>query len=239
MTAQLARPGLGKTKCDWRGMRSFVLYPSSSFDCFDYLTQQPPAPVKQISATYPPSSAELMLGGGFMQHNTYLTELANADDSDWNRRVEDYLSKALGDYFRVGESDENDVLIAAWSGILAISADERPWVGRVPESLSLRSPICGKNSTDKSESCTETIDSVLDGNEGSISLAPPGEWIAAGYSGEGMVHAWLSGKAVGLMVLGQDEVDGGVREWLPEVFRITEERCRWACVEELLGRWMW
>ncbi|KAF9448837.1 DAO-domain-containing protein [Macrolepiota fuliginosa MF-IS2] len=229
MTAQLPRPGLGKTKSDWRGMRSFVLYPSSSFGCFDYLTQQLPAPDEQTPAAYPPSSAELMLGGGFMKHNAYLTEIGNADDSDWNQKVADYLSDAMGDYFRVGENDEREKVIAKWSGILAVSADERPWVGRVPESISLRGPV-GKYRTDKFEPSPETIDSPLDEGEGSISLAPPGEWIAAGYSGEGMVHAWMSGKAVAQMVL---ELDRDM-EWFPDVFRITQERYKEANVEEML-----
>lgn len=220
MTAQLPRTGLGKVgKSDWRGMRSFVLYPGSNFFCFDYLTQQPPAPAKELSATYPASSAELMLGGGFMRHKAYLTELGNADDSDWNGKVEDYLSKALGDYFDTGKAEkEKERMIGIWSGILAISADERPWVGRVPESMSLRSNVRGD--------CKSSNETVW--------LAPPGEWLAAGYSGEGMVHAWLSGKAVGLMVVGED-----VGEWFPDVFRITEERCERACVEEFIGSALW
>ncbi len=220
MTAQLPRTGLGLVgKSDWRGMRSFVLYPGSNFFCFDYLTQQPSAAaVKEVSAIYPPSSAELMLGGGFMRDKAYLTELGNADDSDWNRKVEDYLSKALGDYFRVGESDGKETMTGTWSGILAISADGRPWIGRVPESMSLRSNVRGD----------------MDSSNETVWLAPPGEWISAGYSGEGMVHAWLSGKAVASMVLGED-----VGEWLPEVFRITEDRCKAACVEEMIGSGLW
>lgn len=220
MTAQLPRPGLGETKRDWRGMRSFVLYPSSSFSCFDYLTQQ--LPRAQESATYPSPSAELMLGGGFLRHNAHLTEIGNADDRDWNRKVDDYLSNAMGDYFRVGDNDEKERVIGRWGGILAMSTDERPWVGRVPESLSHRGAVYRKDNFEWSK-------------EGSISLAPPGEWIAAGYSGEGMVHAWLSGKAVALMVLGVDERTEG---WFPEVYRITEGRCEGASVEGMLGAWM-
>jgi glycine/D-amino acid oxidase-like deaminating enzyme len=32
-----------------------------------------------------------------------------------------------------------------------------------------------------------------------------GEWIAAGFSGEGMTWAWLCGAAVGIMIAGSEE----------------------------------
>ncbi|KAK0443329.1 uncharacterized protein EV420DRAFT_1278006, partial [Desarmillaria tabescens] len=44
------------------------------------------------------------------------------------------------------------------------------------------------------------------------------EWIAAAYSGEGMMHACMSGKALAYMVLGKDV------DWLPAPFRMTEKR---------------
>lgn len=55
----------------------------------------------------------------------------------------------------------------------------------------------------------------------------PAEWISAGFQGEGMVLAWLSGVAVGLMLVGEEDeifeqapgIPGGkVAEWLPEEF---------------------
>ncbi|KAG1775012.1 hypothetical protein EV702DRAFT_973857 [Suillus placidus] len=49
--------------------------------------------------------------------------------------------------------------------------------------------------------------------------AAPVEWIAAGYSGEGMVHAWLSGKAMAEMVLGHE-----VEEWFQDIIRVSEKR---------------
>ena len=61
----------------------------------------------------------------------------------------------------------------------------------------------------------------------------PGEWISASYSGEGMVHAWLCAKALAYMVLDAEE-DGGLKEWFPEVMRVTEERWKKANVDDLL-----
>lgn len=55
----------------------------------------------------------------------------------------------------------------------------------------------------------------------------PNEWIAAGFCGEGMVMAWLSGVAVALMILGLKDEElpespgcsgGKVTEWLPTAF---------------------
>ncbi|KAK7688053.1 hypothetical protein QCA50_008423 [Cerrena zonata] len=51
--------------------------------------------------------------------------------------------------------------------------------------------------------------------------SPPGEWIAAGYTGEGMVHAWMSGRALASMVLNDEE---GIKDWFPEILRINEKR---------------
>ena len=54
------------------------------------------------------------------------------------------------------------------------------------------------------------------------------EWVAAGFSGEGMVHAWLCGKALVSMLM---EHDIGEREpsgpaWFPKQMIVTEERIR-------------
>ncbi|KAK0506551.1 FAD dependent oxidoreductase [Armillaria luteobubalina] len=62
-----------------------------------------------------------------------------------------------------------------------------------------------------------------------VSGRPEGrEWIAAGYSGEGMVHAWMSGKALTHMVLGKDI------DWLLSPFRVTEKRWKKANIASLL-----
>lgn len=95
---------------------------------------------------------------------------------------------------------------ALWSGELSESADGLPWVGRIPAEISGRRGLGGT-----------------------------GEWVAAGYSGEGMAHAWLCARAVALMVLGMEdrrdlEAETGfgrgerVRDWLPACYLASGER---------------
>jgi len=193
MTAQTARDATAE---DEVGKRSFVRYPSKTAAVFDYLTQQLPSPSSEKStSSYPAPDGEMMLGGGFM--HAFVSDFANADDSCWSPKVERYLRKTLGEMFTLREEVR---LRSIWSGILGMSTDERPWVGRVPHEISGRdSPTGG------------------------------GEWIAAGYTGEGMVHAWLSGKALARMVKGEE-----VGSWFPEVFSVSVGRWRGTSFENFV-----
>lgn len=220
MTAQGPRPGLGegskkKRPTAWTGQRSFVFYPSNSFDVYDYLTQQPAA--DSAVSIYPKSAGELMFGGGFGRDNGFLTEVGNVDDRGWNSRTASYLQGALSDYFKVDDNDSKEEVKATWGGILGISVDQQPWVGRIPATITSRGSVFGGAPT-------------------ATNLAAPGEWMAAGYTGEGMVHAWQSGKALAYMVLGIDE--GGILDWLPEVFRISEERWKEVEIEDLIASFL-
>lgn len=213
MTAQGPQLGLGegsknKRPTTWTGQRSFVFYPSNSFDVFDYLTQQPAA--NSAVSTYPKSAGELMFGGAFGRDNGFITEVGNVDDRGWNSRTASYLQGALSDHFKVDDNESKAEVKATWGGILGISVDQQPWVGRIPAKITGRG-------------------SAFWGAPTATDLAAPGEWMAAGYTGEGMVHAWQSGKALAYMVLGLDELD-----WLPEVFRISEERWKDAEIEDLI-----
>ncbi|KAK6005055.1 hypothetical protein QM012_007834 [Aureobasidium pullulans] len=54
-----------------------------------------------------------------------------------------------------------------------------------------------------------------------------GVFVAAGYTGHGMPNAWLCGKSVATMVLGNDTsmaVEKAVKEGLPRAYLLTEER---------------
>jgi len=48
-----------------------------------------------------------------------------------------------------------------------------------------------------------------------------------------MVHAFLSGRATAFMILNM-EAEGRVKEWLPDIMRVTEKRWKKAKVEHLI-----
>ncbi|KAG6870390.1 hypothetical protein C0992_000207, partial [Termitomyces sp. T32_za158] len=173
---------------------------------------------------------EMMLGGGFA-NGDFIEELGNADDAGWDGKTGRYLSGALEGYFGDGGRVRK-----LWSGVLGLSVDGQPWVGRIPEA------VAGRAAPRRTETGGEKAGLVRGG------LAEAGEWMACGYTGEGMVHAWLSGKAVAHMVLGLDragtekvapaEKEGpgdDVGRWLPEIYRVSEKRWRQARIEDLIA----
>ena len=227
--------------------RSYIFYDSPEQKGFDYLTQ------------LPDGEHELMFGGG-------REALPEADAKTgpvggltprgmYDVHSAAHVSGALPVYFgtsnwgaegvaaaesSVGSDVHADAqrqirgswaagrVKALWSGVLSVSVDENPWVGRIPSAISgRRSPTPGVTASEKGKRAR---------------TADPGEWIAAGYSGEGMVHAWLCTRALALMVLGLDKARGveaeghygtgqTVDEWLPACYRITVTRWQNACRE--------
>ncbi|KJZ74311.1 hypothetical protein HIM_06317 [Hirsutella minnesotensis 3608] len=109
-------------------------------------------------------------------------------------------------------------LLRAWTGIMGFTGDMLPLVGRVPEK---RRGKVGNGS---------------------------GQWIAAGFNGEGMVWAWLCGTALGVMVLGREEEEleegvgrpgGRLGEWFPAAeLAVDEARLKRAELVNLLGELM-
>ncbi|KAJ7038709.1 nucleotide-binding domain-containing protein [Mycena alexandri] len=214
MTAQRPGSALGVETADalpWTGTRAFVFYPGTTMFAFDYLTQQPNGDGLDADNSAKLGS-DLMFGGGAM-----LGGRAEA--------VTAYLGGALERYFAPGWGEESTSsslraartaggsvsasgddgwgagrIKAAWTGIMGLSADGQPWVGRA-----------------------------------NLSLARPGEWIAAGFSGEGMTHAWLAGVALARMVLVDVSVKGKDASALPPQFLITEKRLKEADIEAFLG----
>ncbi|KAJ5225270.1 hypothetical protein N7468_006495 [Penicillium chermesinum] len=89
-----------------------------------------------------------------------------------------------------------------WTGSMAFSTDSFPWVGRLPGSVTQR-PL-----PDPTESGSE--------------------WVCAAFGGDGMVQAWLSGKAVATMLLLEDGqlADGSSADisWLPDQMLVSEDR---------------
>ncbi|KAF8966875.1 FAD dependent oxidoreductase [Flammula alnicola] len=236
MTAQ--RPGKGLSQASsWAGSRGFVFYPIKDDSVFEYLTQLLPSPAVEdsnptnTSGSVPlPTSGEFMFGGRV--RSSFMDNVGVVDDSVSDFENETHLGGALERYFASHWGEEGDDadteegsppggswgkgrLKASWSGLLGLSADMQPWVGRVPKSVSGRREPSG--------------DSEM--------LAAPGEWICAGYTGEGMVHAWLSGRALARMVLGVSTKDTDPHApGLPAPFLITEKRVKKAKIENLIDR---
>ncbi|KAJ7596303.1 FAD dependent oxidoreductase [Mycena floridula] len=263
MTAQ--RPGLGLSVQDsWMGTRSFVFNPGDSDQRYDYVTQQPTG---SKSTLYPPPAGELMFGGGFMQGGigeaAFFEEMGCVNDAEGNLGVISYLSGALAMYFgkswgaeRPPQPDEDELFDKGrikhrWTGIIGASADRMPWVGRLPAKVSGRNqPNLEKAEANMSEWIL--VDDDIPPDDENLDpgprLAAPGEWVSVGYTGEGMVHAWLCGKALALMVLGEDvsteQASSGniartylakdLSKWFPDAFRVTEKRWREANIESLV-----
>ncbi|PCH33163.1 FAD dependent oxidoreductase [Wolfiporia cocos MD-104 SS10] len=216
MSAQ--RPGTLLAQSTLSGLRSYVFYRGTAG--YDYLTQ------------LPNGEHELMFGGGFAQcyDDADIPDIGLADDATVPFSAACHLAGALPLYFGSanwgGESaptGEQDArwgtgrTKAQWSGVLGISTDSLPWVGRLPEK------VAGRPSP--------SAQGLKEGKR----LAAPGEWIAAGYSGEGMVHAWMSGKALAYMVLDREEE---ITEWFPDILRVTEKRWKKATVDDLISKFM-
>jgi glycine/D-amino acid oxidase-like deaminating enzyme len=201
----------------------------------EYMTQIPDSPG-------PAAAGTLILGGASARSPTRgLDEVGAADDAVLNYAVAAHLAGALpllfgpthwGGSTSAPASASGNVPAAAaaatWSGIMAFTADMLPLVGRLEEQLTGRR-------------VPRATGSGAGDGDGKPS---PAEWIAAGYSGEGMVNAWLCGVAVGLMVAGRDAVDyspvvgdgrlpGRVRDWLPREYLVSQRRLRQASVYEL------
>ncbi|KAI0307404.1 FAD dependent oxidoreductase [Multifurca ochricompacta] len=230
MTAQ--RPGIGLPTQAGTRAHIFHYVPPG----YDYLTQLPNQEGE--------GGGELLFGGGAVQGGRItLSEVGMADDSQYHLGIASHVQGALPEYFgranwgaesapavdgapslEVGEKGpwHTGRVKALWTGILGVSADMQPWVGRVPSAISgrvvklpLLAGVCEKGAERQK--------------------AAPGEWVSAGYSGEGMVHAWLCAHALALMVLGLEEEEG-VCTWFPDEYRLTEKRWKNATLERLMDR---
>ncbi|KAJ8501749.1 hypothetical protein ONZ45_g12023 [Pleurotus djamor] len=210
---------------------------------------------RPLTDRYPSPAGELMFGGGLGQsENAFFDSLGNTDDRDFYIPTASYLSGALPLYFsgwgQEGRDEDVDVneeghshthsnylqdkiepgrVKSVWTGILGMSADGMPWVGRLPDKLSgRRAPRIQPTSQHPTPQ----------------RLAAPGEWIAAGYTGEGMVHAWMSAKAVAFMILDADAERSKLdhlghpskdeEDWLPKPYIATEKRWKEADIDKLI-----
>jgi glycine/D-amino acid oxidase-like deaminating enzyme len=152
----------------------------------------------------PASSGSLMMFGGGLGQTPHrgVEEAGVAADDALNLHAEIHLTGAMPAVFGKENWGTSEGVKDMWTGIMGFAADGFPWVGEVPGSLTRR-PL--------------TAD------------AGAGEWAAVGFSGEGMVHAWGSGKALAMMLLereGKVEAAHAAEEigLLPDQLKITDER---------------
>ncbi|KAM0284051.1 hypothetical protein ACHAO9_009381 [Fusarium lateritium] len=150
-----------------------------------------------------PRTGVIMFGGGGVGRRI---EEAYDDHKNPDHITSSYLGGALPNYLGYDNWGAEQDGIAethpkgaypgrtrrVWTGIEGLSVDGRPFVGRLPPSVTNRTSNTG------------------------------GEWMAAAYDGEGMCFAWLCGRALSQMILGNDTK--AVPEWFPKSFLITEKR---------------
>ncbi|TFA97548.1 hypothetical protein CCMA1212_010728 [Trichoderma ghanense] len=165
---------------------------------------------------------ELMLGGGlFRSKEEGLDQIGVWDDGRLDAFPLMHLRGSMATVFEPRWGVEGK-LEGAWSGIMGFTGDILPFVGGLK-------PGVGNG-------VRENVGGVGDGF---------GEWIAAGFNGEGMVWAWLSGVAVGIMMMGREEDDleegegrpgGRLGEWFPvEEVKLDGGRLRRARLENMAG----
>lgn len=174
---------------------------------FDYLTQLLP---REESGSA--SDNEMMYGGAFAQGiRGGIEEIGIATDSELSMYCDIHLSGALRAVFREnwGVSKEDPVK-SMWTGNMGFSSDGLPWVGRV-SGLGLT----GRDDDEQEARITSS----------------GAEWLSAAFSGEGMVHAWLCGKAVARMLLLHEgrltpgQADGDL-SWFPPEMLVTKTRVK-------------
>jgi hypothetical protein len=157
-----------------------------------------------------------MLGGRiFRAGEGGIGEIGIANDSENNIEVGSYLGGLLPMVFgpsHWGSDSPEGRVKHMWTGVLAGTIDALPFVGKLESKITKRR-------------APRTISS--------IEMPHPGEWIAAGYNGDVMVNAWLSGVAVAIEVLGLDDMhfdaepgipSGKMSEWLPKEYIISSDR---------------
>lgn len=148
----------------------------------------------------------MMFGGGFAQgEGGGIADFGISTDSELSLYADIHLSGALSAVF--GRENWGSVpgpsVEKMWTGNMGFSADGFPWVGQLPVSLTKREQH--------------------EQGQGA-------EWISAAFSGEGMVLAWLCGKALGAMLLAYDdellETESADLSWFPEQMLVTEKRVK-------------
>jgi glycine/D-amino acid oxidase-like deaminating enzyme len=173
---------------------------------YEYITQLDPDKAKGET------QGLLMVGGAFMRSQKGgVDQWGSWDDETMDALVTMTIAGSMETAFEGW--GRGGGIVSAWSGIIGMTGDTMPFVGRIGEIKT------GEMLSMRGERTAE-----------------PGQWISAGYSGEGMVTAWLSATAVAIMILDLENVElegangipaGKLRSWFPkEEFGMDRKRMK-------------
>ncbi|PVH70932.1 FAD dependent oxidoreductase-like protein [Cadophora sp. DSE1049] len=216
MSAQ--RPG--KSFPDYGGALSWSIVGPKDYE---YISQRPGKPDAANGL-----GAEIMTGGGSTHvDGTGFNEVGQWEDDKIEQPIGSYLAGVLPMSFRSdfwGEDADGSIVKSMWTGVMGLTCDFMPLVGRISPSLTKRTIKTGDR-------------------QDTVNGSPaPAEWISAGFNGSGMVTTWLSGVAVALQILGRENVksegqvwkpDGIVSDWFPEQFMCEPKRIARGSINEL------
>lgn len=194
------------------GMRSWSVVYSGGFD---YISQR--------SSEGGDHQGDLMIGGGFMRSlKQGVDQVGLYDDgSALEPLTVSHISGVFPAVFHPNWG-AGGALKQVWSGIIGLTGDSLPIVGRLDTKLTGRK-LRGQ-------------DNMLDSGK------RYGEWTAAGFAGEGMVWAWLCGVALGIMIAGTEEEgvmetpgrpSGKLTDWFPSELLVSSRRIQTADVTNL------
>ncbi|PKS05562.1 hypothetical protein jhhlp_008079 [Lomentospora prolificans] len=197
-------PGMFFPAPDVPGSRSWSIIYSTGFD---YVTQRPAS-----------SQGDLLIGGGWARSALQGQDAVGvSNDGEVDVYTIAHLTGILPALFSPNWGLSTG-LDSVWSGIIAVTGDGLPFVGQLTPAMTGRPVV------------TEPTDN---NDEEAYSPQEFGEWIAAGYNGEGMVYAWLCASALAIRVAGQENIDreprtgvpgGRLSDWFPAELWITELR---------------
>ncbi|KAF3935410.1 hypothetical protein ABW20_dc0103617 [Dactylellina cionopaga] len=214
---------------------------------FDYMTQRPIKSSVNSDGKLTTSGGEMMFGGGWAQaKNRGIDAIGLEDDTKVDYLAAVYLAALLPFAFKSGWGADNErtnewcgvTVKNMWTGVIGLTADDMPWVGKVPSKITSRGKPKGK----------------VQKNNG----VKTGEWCSVGFGGEGMSSCWGCGTALARMMLGEDIVknckvkdkrltcrdgeeevlswkDQDLEDWFPTEFLITEERVKKADITSLIS----
>ncbi|KAI1412303.1 DAO-domain-containing protein [Hypoxylon sp. FL1857] len=170
---------------------------------------------------------DIILGGGFSRSEEQGASMIGVyDDSRLDPLPVAHLRGILPTVFdnHQGEESYGWRTKSSWSGTMGVTGDLLPFVGRLDKGLTSRSPHHLYNSP---------------------GVVEPGEWISAGYGGQGLGLAWLCGTALGIMIGGTQNnavpaypgrPAGPMRQWFPVGLEPTAKRLEEANLSNIVHR---